>query len=49
MSLFAGMSLILAFGGIVSFGGAGILIVGGLGHVDCTPASLLHVAFSCDH
>ena len=40
MSLFAGTSLILAFGGMVTFGGAGILIIGSLGCMHCTPAGV---------
>lgn len=34
------MSLILAFGGIVMLGGAGMLMVGCLGRVDRTPAGV---------
>ncbi len=49
MSLFAGTSLILAFGGMVT--GAGILIIGCLGCMDCTPAGVFfmwHFAVAVD-
>ena len=40
MSLFARTILIFAFGGMVAFGGAGILMVGGLGCMDHMPVGV---------